>query len=74
MVAYQQRVTQYYNAKVKSKVFHLGDLILRKTEVSKSLDQKKFSLNWEGPYKVTKTLLSNVYRLETLDGVTIFWT
>ena len=29
-VAYRQRVARYYNAKVKPKVFHPGDLVLKK--------------------------------------------
>ena len=45
MAAYQQRVVRYYNTKVKPKVFRLGDLILRKIKVSRSLDQKKLSSN-----------------------------
>ena len=28
-VAYQQRVTKYYNSRVKSKVFQVGDLVLK---------------------------------------------
>ena len=38
MAAYQQKVVWCYNAKVKSKVFRLEDLILRKIEVSRPLD------------------------------------
>ena len=56
MAAYRQRVIRYYNAKVKPKVFHLEDLVLRKIEVSKFLDQKKLSPNWEGSYRIIETL------------------
>ena len=45
MAAYWQRVARYYNAKVKSKVFHPGDLVLRKAEVLRPLDQEKLSPN-----------------------------
>ena len=38
MAAYRQKVARYYNSKVKLKIFHLGDMILRKVKVSKSLD------------------------------------
>ena len=54
MTVYRQRVIPYYNAKVKPKVFRPGDLILRKAEVSKPLDQENLSPNWEGPYKITE--------------------
>ena len=71
MATYRQRIAQYYNTKVKPKVFHPGDLVLRKAEVSKSLDQKKLSPNWKGSYRITKTLRPNAYRLETLNETTI---
>ena len=29
MVAYKQKVTRYYNSRIKSKVFRAGDLVLR---------------------------------------------
>ena len=38
MAAYRQKVVRYYNAKVKPKVFHPIDLVLRKAEVLKPLD------------------------------------
>ena len=38
MATYRQRVARYYNIRVKPKVFHPGDLVLRKAEVLKSLD------------------------------------
>ena len=45
MAAYRQRIARYYNARVKPKIFWSGDLILRKAEVLKPLDQEKQSLN-----------------------------
>ena len=38
MVAYRQRISWYYNTKVKPKVFHPRDPILKKVKVSKPLD------------------------------------
>ena len=69
MTIYRQRIAWYYNAKVKPKAFHPEDLILRKAEVSKSLDLKKFSKL--GSYRIIETLRSDTYQLETLDGTTI---
>ena len=74
MASYRQRVARYYNAKVKPKVFRPGDLILRKTRVSKPLDQGKLASNWEGPYKIADTYRPGAYRLETLEGMAIFRT
>ena len=50
MTTYQHQVTQYYNSKVRKKYFRIGDLILRKVEVSQSGERGKLVLNWEGPY------------------------
>ena len=55
MTSYRQKVARYYNAKVRPKLFRPGDLVLRKAEVSKPLDQGKLALNWEGPYMVADT-------------------
>ena len=49
-------------------------LFRSKAEISKPLDQKKISLNWEGPYRISETLRSDAYRLETLEGLMIFQT
>ena len=68
MASYRQRVARYYNAKVRPKLFRPGDLVLRKAEVSKPLDQGKLAPNWEGPYKVADTYGPRAYRLETLEG------
>ena len=74
MAAYRQRIVRYYNARVKPKVFRPEDLVLRKAKISKPLDQKKLSPNWEGPYKISETLRPNAYRLETLEGSVILRT
>ena len=51
--AYQRMTARYYNSKVKTDPFQVGDLVLRKVV----LDNKNplhgvFRANWEGPYKV----------------------
>ena len=71
MAAYRQRVVWYYNTKVKPKIFRPRDLILRKAEVSKPLDQKKSSPNWEESYRITEILRSSAYRLKTLERTAI---
>ena len=74
MASYRQRVARYYNAKVKLKFFRPGDLVLRKAEVSKPLNQGKLAPNWEGPYKIADTYRPGAYRLETLEGMAILQT
>ncbi|KAK3012500.1 hypothetical protein RJ639_008524 [Escallonia herrerae] len=67
-----KRVARYYNRRVRMRIFRVGDLVLRKLEVS---DPKaavgKLSPNWEGPYKVSKVLRPGAYSLETLSGEAI---
>ena len=53
-VAYKQRVSQYYNKKVKHRSFQVGDLVLKAVNQStKEPSHGKLGLNWEGPYRVT---------------------
>ncbi|KAK3005814.1 hypothetical protein RJ639_017563 [Escallonia herrerae] len=55
VISTKQRVAWHYNRRVQTRIFRVGDLVLRKFEVS---DLKaaigKLSPNWEGPYKATK--------------------
>ncbi|KAK3009513.1 hypothetical protein RJ639_014098 [Escallonia herrerae] len=55
VIATKQRVARHYNRRVHTKLFRIGDLVLRKLEVS---DPKaavgKLSPNWEGPYRISK--------------------
>ena len=53
MTKYQQKMTEYYNQRVKLKRFNIGDLVLQKmTSTTKDLAQGKLGPTWEGPYKV----------------------
>jgi hypothetical protein len=57
-----------YNKKVKAKSFQVGDLVWNIVLPLRSKDHKfgKWSLSWEGPYKVTQVMSSNAYLLQTL--------
>ncbi|XP_074355941.1 uncharacterized protein LOC141695603 [Apium graveolens] len=44
------------------------DLVLRKIEACGVGEKGKLALNWEGPYKVKKTLGRGFYKLKTLGG------
>ena len=45
MAAYQHKVVRYYNNKVRNKIFKIDDLILCKTEISKSEERDKLTQN-----------------------------
>ncbi|XP_074322826.1 uncharacterized protein LOC141659798 [Apium graveolens] len=69
LAAYQQRVARYFNKKVKSVPFKVGDLVLRKVMPNTKIAQHGvLRANWEGPYKVKAILWKWTYRLEDLDG------
>ncbi|XP_074355797.1 uncharacterized protein LOC141695452 [Apium graveolens] len=53
---HQRRASLYYNRRVKEWFFQQRDLVLRKIEASRVGERGKLAPNWEGPYKVRKTL------------------
>ncbi|KAK1396934.1 hypothetical protein POM88_006797 [Heracleum sosnowskyi] len=66
-VEYQKRTSFHYNRKVKERFFRQGDLVLKKIEASGVGEKGKLAPNWEGPYRVKKTLGRGAYKLETLN-------
>jgi hypothetical protein len=63
----KEKVARAYNKKVKSKSFNLGDLVWK---VILPMDKKdrvgKWSLNWEGPFKVVQVYSNGAYEIEEL--------
>lgn len=54
VVAYKQKMTKYYNSRVKARRFPVGDLVLRKvTQATQEPVEGKLRPNWEGLYRVT---------------------
>ncbi|XP_074373650.1 uncharacterized protein LOC141713999 [Apium graveolens] len=69
LAAYQQRIVRYFNKKVKSVPFKVGDLVLPKVMPNTKIAQHGvLGANWEGPYKIKAILWKGTYRLEDLDG------
>ena len=51
MAKYQQKMTEYYNKRLKLRQLDIGDLFLRKvTLATKNPTQGKLGPTWEGPY------------------------
>ncbi|XP_077225651.1 uncharacterized protein LOC143858820 [Tasmannia lanceolata] len=69
--SYQQKVAQYYNARVKKRTVKPGDLVLRRVEVSDPRSSGKLAPKWEGPYRVVQALRPGAYQLEHLDGAPV---
>jgi hypothetical protein len=55
-----------YNSRVVPKAMKARDLVLKK-KTSKA-DENKLSPNWEGPYRIRKSLGTGGYHLEELSG------
>ena len=69
MVLYQERMTRYYNQKVKLKHFNPGDMVLRKvSQATKDPNEGKLGLNWEGLYRVVCYSRRGSYYLEDMKG------
>jgi hypothetical protein len=67
----KKRVARWYDKRVKAKEFTDGDLVWKLILPigTKSLKFGKWSPNWEGPYRISRSTPSNGYILETLKGV-----
>ncbi|KAL0374129.1 UNVERIFIED_CONTAM: Retrovirus-related Pol polyprotein from transposon gypsy [Sesamum radiatum] len=55
-----------YNRKIKPGCFQVGDLVLKKVEVSKHVG--KLDPGWEGPYKVVRVKKPGTYKLQDMEG------
>ena len=67
--ARQRVVAQYYNQKVKPKVFEEEDLVLRHCRASRPVgEHRKLSPTWEGRYLIFSMVGKGAYRLQTLEG------
>ena len=67
--SYQRRLANFYNKRVRPRVFHPGDLVLRKVFENKADPTVgKFQPNWEGPYIVRRLGEPGSYAIDTIDG------
>ena len=69
--AMQQKAARTYNAKVKTKTFSKGDLVLRRVAASDpklKQQQGKLAPTWEGPHRVRAVVKPGTYELENLQG------
>ncbi|XP_077223077.1 uncharacterized protein LOC143856695 [Tasmannia lanceolata] len=71
IASYQQKVVRYYNSRVRKRSVKLGDLVLRRSEVSDPQNSRKLAPKWEEPYKVARALRPGAYQLEHLDGTPV---
>nr|GEU54386.1 reverse transcriptase domain-containing protein [Tanacetum cinerariifolium] len=62
------KMEKYFNSKVRSTSFKLGDLVYHSNDASRAEEGGKLSHKWEGPYEVTKELGKGAYKLRDRDG------
>ncbi|KAA3478158.1 RNA-directed DNA polymerase (Reverse transcriptase), Ribonuclease H-like protein [Gossypium australe] len=63
-----RRMMRAYNKKVHTRVFHEGDLVLKKTFPMQKDFRWKWMSNWEGPYVVRKVFSRGALILSEMDG------
>ena len=72
VTSYQRRLENFYNKRVRPRMFQLGDLVLRRVfENTVDPAAGKFQPNWEGPYIVTRSRESGSYAIEKTDGTPV---
>lgn len=57
-------MARYYNARVKMRLFRLGDLVLKKVLTHVGAMEP----NWAGPYKVREIVRPGTYIIADLNG------
>ncbi|GJZ14225.1 reverse transcriptase domain-containing protein [Tanacetum coccineum] len=62
------KLEKYYNAKVRSTSFRLGDFVYRGNEASHIKEIGKVGQKWEGPYEVVEALGKGAYKLRKGSG------
>ncbi|XP_034201917.1 uncharacterized protein LOC117616643 [Prunus dulcis] len=67
--AYKQRVSRYYDSRVRPRFFRIGDWVMRKVSLAtKDTTEGTLGPSWEGPYEVIGILRSGTYRLRGTNG------
>ncbi|XP_034219089.1 uncharacterized protein LOC117630490 [Prunus dulcis] len=67
--AYKQRVSRYYDSRVRPRSFRIGDWVMRKVSLAtKDTTEGNLGPSWEGPYEVIGILRSGTYRLRGSNG------
>ncbi|XP_070040944.1 uncharacterized protein [Nicotiana tomentosiformis] len=65
---YQNRMSRYFNKRVKPRQFAPGQLVLKWIFPYQDKAKGKFSPNWQGPYMVHRVLTGGALILVEMDG------
>ncbi|KAM1792087.1 hypothetical protein ACFX12_035981 [Malus domestica] len=70
-VAYKQRISNYYDSRVKPRSFKVGDWVLKKRLLYDRVPSEgTLSPNWDGPFEVVGISCPGSYKLRSSDGKT----
>ncbi|KAM1160321.1 hypothetical protein ACFX19_033942 [Malus domestica] len=71
-VAYKQRISNYYDSRVKPRSFKVGDWVLKKILLCDKVSSKgTLNPNWDRPLEVVAISRPGSYKLRNSDGKTI---
>jgi hypothetical protein len=67
------RVARAYNKRVKEKLFQVRDLVWKMILPigPRSNKFRKWSSNWEGPYRIEEVILRNLYMVQSIQGTSL---
>ncbi|XP_060211855.1 uncharacterized protein LOC132639428 [Lycium barbarum] len=65
---YRQRMSKAFNKRVKTRLFQIGQLVLKQVFPHQEKYKGKFEPNWQGPYMVRKVLSGGAVVLAEMDG------
>ena len=72
VASYQRRLANFYNKRVRPRVFQQGDLVLWKVfENTADPTMGKFQPNWEGPYIVRQLSKPGSCAIDTIYGTSV---
>ncbi|KAI5398821.1 hypothetical protein KIW84_064270 [Lathyrus oleraceus] len=65
---YQQRMKRAFDRKVRPRVYHVGDMVLKRILPPQNDRRGKWTPNYEGPFVVKKVFSGGALLLTTMDG------
>ncbi|XP_060170456.1 uncharacterized protein LOC132601378 [Lycium barbarum] len=65
---YQKRMARAFNKHVRTRVFQIGQLVLKRIFPNQEEYKGNFAPNWQGPYMVRKVLSGGAVVLAEMDG------
>ncbi|XP_059302319.1 uncharacterized protein LOC132054294 [Lycium ferocissimum] len=65
---YRQRMSRAFNKRVRTRLFQIGVLMLKRVFPHQEEHKGKFAPNWQGPYMVRKVLSGGAVVVAEMDG------